>query len=411
MIRFWEKQKRVIFLLLFFLFFWALASLADLSGQARPKQVMLRVRAFGPGGFARGLKSSDFKLMLDDSNCPVEGLLEVEGKDIVNKDGHLEELPNLNRHYFLLFQMYDYLPEVNEVMLNFFQKAYLPGDGIEIQTPAHRYDLNPGALSATTPELAAKQMTDFLKKDILQGNAYYLSLVKDLRRLAQAIEGLNPMAGMGDQGSAELSLMGLERLLSQYRDTLQKVESLRMMDEQKLTNFAQNLQKIDGQKILYFIYQQEFRPELSQAMLNTLIANNQDNQQILSDLQDLFQVYRRDLKLNLKKVIEMFNQAGVEVNFIFLERIPERFGGLVMREQSEDIYKLFYSLAMASGGRISTGNRLMPLMEKIIADNRFYYLLFFNPLEVNQPAGFHNLKIAIDKPNFRLAAQTGFFLE
>jgi hypothetical protein len=402
-----KRQKKRGLMVYLFLFLFTALNVFALANQ----QVVVKVRVFQPGGFVGGLKLKDFALLTDSNRLAAEGLLEIKGKDILTKDGQIEDLPNLNRHYFLLFQMYDYLPELNEVLLYFLKTAYLPGDGIEIQTPAHRYDLNPGALSSTTPNVAAQQMADFLKKDILQGNAYYLSLGRDLRRIVQAIEGINPMAGMGDQGSAELSLMGLERLLSQYRDTLQKVESLRILDEKKLLDFARNLERVEGQKILYFIYQQEFRPELSQAMLNTLIANNQDNQQILSDLQDLFQVYHREIKLNLDKLAEMFNRAGVEVNFIFLERIPERFGGLVMREQSEDVYKLFYSLATATGGQISAGNRLSPMVEKIIANNLSYYLLFLNPLAVGSQPGYHQLKVGVSNPSFTLAAPAGFFLK
>ncbi|MGB9835174.1 MAG: hypothetical protein ACPLRX_00365 [Candidatus Saccharicenans sp.] len=383
--------------------------LGSLTAQINSTQTALKVRVFGPHGFYGGLKAGDFELNIENKVCPVEGLLEIHGKDIVSMNGSLKNLPSLNRYYFLLFQMYDYLPELNEVLLDFFKTAYLPGDGIEVQTPAHRYDLNPAALANTTAETAARQMSDFLKKDILQGNAYYTSLVRDLRRIVQAIEGINPMSGMGDQGSAELSLMGLERLMSQYRDTLQKVESLRMIDEQKLAAFAGSLARMEGQKILYFIYQQEYRPELSQAMLNLLIANNQDNQQILSDLQDLFQVYRRELKLNLNKVAEIFSRAGIEVNFIFLERIPERFGGLVMREQSEDIYKLFYYLATATGGQVTTGNRLRPLMEKMLADTRSYYLLFFDPSATGHPAGYHGLKVTVADRSLKVIAPLGFF--
>lgn len=371
-------------------------------------QKVVAISVLEKNSCVNGMKIEDLELYIDGKKIPIEGLLEVNRKDIVGKQGSVENLPNINRVHFLMFQMYDYLPELNDVLLNFLKKAVLPGDAVEIQSPAHNYTLNAGALNATPAKVAAEQMAGFLKKDITQGNAYYKSLVRDLRRFVQGIEGLNPMAN-DEQFGSDVSIFGLERLLTQYRETLEKLETLRLMDEQRLVNFAQRVKRIDGQKILYFVYQQEFRPELSQAMLNTLIANNQDNQHVLSELQDLFQVYRRDTRVDVEKIGRIFSDSGIKVYFIFLEKVPEKFGGIVMREQSEDVFRLFSALTGATGGEMVTGNRLMPLFDRILMTNDCYYLLFFTGPEAEEIGHFFRMNIKSVMPHLRVLHPAGFF--
>lgn len=403
-----KKKLSVDFIVIFVTLLLFVPASSSPVSQESLKQRVVAMSILEKNNCVSGVKIEDLELNVDGNKAEIEGLLEIDKKNVVRTQGAVNLIPDVNRVHFLMIQMYDYLPELNDVLLNFLKRAVLPGDSVEVQSPAHNYTLNASALSSTPPKIAADQMAGFLKKDITQGNAYYKSLVRDLRRFVQGIEGLNPMAS-DEQFGGDFSTFGLERLLTQYRETLDKLESLRLMDEQKLVNFARRVKRIDGQKILYFVYQQEFRPELSHAMLNTLIANNQDNQHILSELQDLFQFYHRDTRVDVEKIAQIFSDSGVKVYFIFLEKIPEKFGGIVMREQSEDVFRLFSALTEATGGEILTGNRLIPLFERIFTINDCYYLLFFNNPQSGEPGRFFRVNIKSLKPHLRVLHPLGFF--
>jgi len=379
------------------------------SQEKAPSQNYLLVRVFENNNFLSGLPLSEFELLENGQPQKLEGLLEFHRRDLVRQEGTIAELPEINRSYFLLFQMYDYQPQLLDALNYFFSRSFSPGDQVQAQTPMGNYRLNPSLLSSNTPEIAARQMNDILKKDINQGNSLYQSILRDLKRFVQGIEGLNPVAGGDEQTDTSISLFGLERLLSQYRDSLQKLESLRMVDEDKLLSFASLLKKIKGEKVIYFVYQQEFRPEISSAMLTTLISNNQDNQQILSDLQDLFQVYHHELRLDQDKIIKAFCDSGAEVHFLFVERIPEKWGGLVMREQSEDVFKLYSSIAEATGGSVATGKNLLTLFQKADAFSENYYLLFY-PKEITTVTGeFVQIKVRTIKPGTKVMSRRGFY--
>ncbi|MGC8891096.1 MAG: hypothetical protein ACP5P6_00645 [Candidatus Saccharicenans sp.] len=379
------------------------------SQEKASAQNYLPVRVLENDQFLSGLQLSDFELLANGQPQKIEGLLEIHKKDLIKQEGNIAEVPEINRSYFLLFQMYEYQPQLLEALNYFFSNTFTPGDQVQAQTPMGNYRLNPNLLASNNPELAAKQMNDILKKDINMGNSYYQSIVRDLKRFVQGIEGLNPVAGGDEQTDASISLFGLERLLSQYRDSLQKLESLRMVDENKLVGFAELLKRIKGEKILYFVYQQEYRPEISSTMLNTLISNNQDNQEILSELQDLFQVYHRELRLDQDKVVKAFSDSGTEVHFLFVERIPEKWGGLVMREQSEDIFKLYSAIAGATGGGVFSGKNLTNLFQKVEAVSRDYYLLFYRPEISASAEEFINLKVSVNRPRTRVLSRAGYY--
>jgi hypothetical protein len=404
-----SKRKKIIFPILFLVLVlvgWPGAVKARGKDDVRN---YLRVRVFENNKFVSGLGLADFELLENGQPQKLEGLLEINRKDIVKYTGSIAEELDINRAYFLIFQMYEYRPDLINALSNFFSKALTPGDFVRVQTPMGNYKLNPALLTSSSPEVAAKQMNDILKKDINQGNSFYQSLIRDLKRLVQGIEGLNPVAGGDEQTDASISYFGLERLLNQYRDSLYKLEALRIVDEDNLMNFASMLKSIKGQRVLYFIYQQEFRPEISPTMLNTLIDNNQDNQQVLSNLHDLFQVYHRELRIDQKKVIQAYCDSGVEVHFLFVEKVPEKLGGLTMREQSEDIFKLFCSISEATGGLVATGKNPQVMFERILEATENYYLLFYSPAVSERSGQFIKLTVRVKDPGYKVLNRAGYF--
>ena len=52
--------------------------------------------------------------------------------------------------------------------------------------------------------------------------------------------------------------------------------------------------------------------------------------------------------------MEAYCDSWADFNFLFMKRTPERFGGINMREQSEDVFKLFSKIAAATGGIAET---------------------------------------------------------
>ena len=92
--------------------------------------------------------------------------------------------------------------------------------------------------------------------------------------------------------------LGLESQLAQYKANLAKMEDLRNIDEAKLVGFAQSLKSWPGQKLVFFVYQREFRPEIAGNILDQLMLANQDKPNVQGDLQEVFAFYHREFALN-----------------------------------------------------------------------------------------------------------------
>ena len=376
--------------------------------ETAPATVTVAVRVFDGGQFVDGLSLPDFELMEDGFLQKIDALYKVDKNAVTRQEGQGSASPVTARRFYLLFQMYEYNPKVSEALRYFFNNALLPGDTLEIQTPMKNYQLTPQAFAQKPKDLLAKEMAEIVRKDINKGNFVYTSLLRELRRLVQGIQGSNPIAG-GDEASAGMvSYFGLEHLLSQYRESLAKLEAQQSIDQNKIIAFAQALKKQTGRKFLFFFYQQEYRPEINPQTLSALIDNNQDNQNILADLHDLFQVYHRNISFDFGKIVQAYCDSSADVNFLFMKRTPEKFGGIVMREQSEDVFKLFSQVAAATGGIAETTQSPLAEVRDAVKTIDAYYLLTYTPTSAIKGGTFKRISIRVKGRPYKILCRQGY---
>jgi VWFA-related protein len=379
-----------------------------LSQEKAPAPVTVAARVFDGGQFVDGLALRDFELLENGVPQRIDALFKVDRNAVTRQEGEGPALPVTARRFFLLFQMYEYNPKVSEALRYFFNNALLPGDTMEIQTSMRNYMLTPAALAKKPKDVLAKEMDDIVRKDINQGNFVYKGLMRDLRRMVQGIEGLNPVAGGDEESDASVSTFGLEYLLNQYKDSLHKLEGLRTLDQDKIVGFAQALRKLDGRKFVFFFYQQEFRPEISPSMFNTLIDNNQESQNILADLHDLFQTHHQNISLDQQKIVQAYCDSSADLNFLFMNRTPERLGGITMRDQSQDVFKIFAQAATATGGIAeSTQNPTAEIRDALKASET-YYLLSYTPASAAKDGEFRTITVKVKDKDYKVLCRRGY---
>jgi len=378
------------------------------SQETPPAAVTVAVRVSAGDRFISGLTLEDFELLENGVPQKIDALFQVEKNVISRQEGESVTVPVTARKFYLLFQMYEFNPKVSEAIHYFFNDALLPGDTLDIQTPMRNYRLTPAAFAQKPRDVLAKEMDNVVRKDINQGNFIYKGLMRDLRRFTQGIEGLNPIAGGDEESDTSVSYFGLEFLLNQYRESAQKLETLRSIDQDKLIGFAQALKKQDGRKFVFFIYQQEFRPEISPRMLNTLIDINQDNQNILSSLHELFQIYHQNISLDSQKIVEAYCDSSADFNFLFMKRTPERFGGITMREQSEDVFTVFSQVAPATGGITETTQNPVAEVKDALKTSELYYLLSYRPTPVAKGETFKAITVKVRNKDYKVLHRRGY---
>ncbi len=374
-----------------------------------PSPVTVAVRVHDAGRFVDGLTLSDFSLSEDGALRDVTALYRIEKNVLTSREGETGAPPDAARQFYLLFQMYDYDPKIAQALRYFFDEVLLPGDFLEIQTPVKSYTLNAEALARKPKSVLAQETTALVRKDINKGNFVYKSLLKELRHLVQGIQGTNPLSGGDEADGGMVSSFALEQILEQYRVSLAKLEAQQSLEPGNLVDFARALKGQPGRKFLILFYQQEFRPELSPQSLHALIDNNQDNQSILADLHELFQVYHRSLSVDVDRIVQAFCDSGADVSFLFIKRTPEKLGGVTMSEQSDDIFQHFSTVAEATGGLAGTTQNPEAELKAAVELLESYYLLAYAPGPGAAEGAFRKVSVAVKGKPYKVTYGRGYF--
>ena len=376
--------------------------------EAAPPSVQVAVGVYNGAQFVRGLTRADFELLENGEPQKIEALYEVDRNAVTRQEGNAAAAPVTARRFYLLFQLIDYNARIADALRYFFTNALLPGDSLYVQTPMKTYRLTPEALAQRPREVLAKEMDNIVRKDINQGNLLYRSLVRELRRIVGGLEGLNPVAGGDEASDTETSELGVEQLLNMYRDSLTKFETLRAFDQDKVLGFAQGLKKQDGRKLVFFIYEQEFRPEISPQMINALIDNNQDKQNVIDAVHELFQIYHQNISLDAARIAQAYCDSSADFNLLFMAKTPERIGGITMREQSDVLFRVFSQVAKATGGFIETTQNPLTAIRDGLGAAEYYYLLTYVPSSATKNAGFKTIAVKVKDKNYKVLNRRGY---
>ena len=372
------------------------------------RNVEVPVRVFMGQKFVENLTIDDFEIYEDGIPQKIEALYLANKNDIARQEGSNSFAPQTARHYFLLFQIIEYNPKLEESIEYFFQNVILPQDTLTLMTPQKNYHLSSQALQKKKKEDIAKEMLKLLRKDTKISSSAYRSSMNTLRSLVGAISGESSMTAfdssteVGDRGSS------LGMLLRRYRSNLEKLESLRMVDQDVFIQFATKVKTIPGQKHVYFFYEREFRPELSTSVVNNLVSNNQDQPSVLGDIQDLFQFYQRHEQVNQAKISQSFADASICFNFLFVDRQERDAGGITMREQSEDFFAAFRETAKATGGYVDTSTNPSDAFQNALEAGENYYLLYYSPANYTGDGSYKKIQVKVKNPDYKVTYRQGY---
>ena len=394
---------------------WAVLTAASSPAPPSPRPVpgaavptvAVVVRVFDGNAFVPNLTLKDFAVTEAGFAVEPTALLHVRKDAIERQEGTMDVVPNLSRQITLLFRLADYNPKIAEGVADFCRTWLLPGDALEVQTPMKTYRLTPDNLASKPREALAKELSEVVRKDIVQGGMALNSLMRDLKRIVRQIgntgrTSLDDLEGDVDDGTS------LEMQLMNYTDNLQKMEKLRVLSEDGLVGFASKLKSQPGQKFAYYFYQREFRPEINPNTLDQLVMTNQDRPDIQAEVQSLFQMYRRSITLNHQRLKEAFADSEANFHFLFMNTAPERISGIVMREQSEDIFKALTTIAQATGGISDTSQNPAASFKTALKEAENYYILYYKSSSAAPPGTFMDIAVKVKNSAYRVLHKTGF---
>jgi hypothetical protein len=392
-----------------------LASLAAAQPASAPavRPVEVRVHVSAGGRFVDDLTLKDLSLSEEGLPQTITALTLVRNGAVLRHEGAGGAAARRARTYTLLFQAVDWDPKLEEVIKHLFNSVLRSGDSLTMVTPVKPYYLQKEALAARSKEDLSKSMAEVLRKDIVRGGGEYRNLIADLRRLTRAIGAGGGTSSTFDEdmesdSSVESGSFSLDLQIDRYRGALMKLDGMRLVDEAKLLAFANSLRAVPGQKTVVLFYQREYRPEIGAAALNSLMSLYQDNPDILANLMDLFEFYKREKTFDGTKVARAFADAGIDFHFVFMEKKSQRVFGATMREQSEDTLPGFVAIARGSGGTYENASSPAAAFKTAADVSGDYYLLSFIPAG-GPPGGFRSVEVRVDRPGARVLNPLGYY--
>ncbi len=402
-------MKKIIFLLVF------LVMTVNFFPQAEQYKITITniivpVTVLDGDRFVDDLTIDDFELYEDGKLQKIQALYLTNKAKIIRTEAAQDFMPLLSRNFYLFFQALEYNPKISEAIDYFFSNVMLPGDTLSVITPAKNYSLSSQALQSKSKEVLAKELNGIIRKDIKIGASNYNSLLRDLKRLVRGISSAGGQRSISDiETGSSSSQFGIEFLLPRYKDTLSIMDGLRVVDEKKFLIFASSLKRLGGQKVVFFFYQREFRPEIHPNVLSRLTSMYQDDPNILGQVQDLFQMYNRAIKLNTERITRAFSDSSILFNFIFMDKNQENISGVYMREQSEDVFDIFSEMANATGGTVDTSQN--PAAGFINTAGKFEsnYLLYYSPENYREDGQFKTIQLKVKDKNYKINHRIGYY--
>ncbi len=358
---------------------------AQIQHQVTVVNISVPVRVFDGSKFVDSLGLGDFEVDEDGRAQPVEAVYLVRGGTVQRQEGAPGAPgPETRRNFVLLFQLSEYLPEIDKAVDVFFESVCRPGDEVDIVTPQRTLRLRSRIDTPEKVRRARSEVKSKLRNDVLVLSGAYRSVIEDM--LAHL--------GAGDPETAEVDLNG-------YRTDLERFEALRTIEPARMAAFAADLKTRPGSKHAFLFFQREKVPQFDDRRLIEALNSNDSETAIKAN--ELMAVYNRDAEIDREAIQRAFSDASADVHFLYItrnRRDPQLdvenmavLDGIRMAESSAAIYRVFREIAAATGGTSAASANPAALLRKAVAASEQYYLLYYQPREFRADGQFRRIEV------------------
>jgi|GEM_PF-271892 len=376
---------------------------AQIQHQVSVVNISVPVRVYDGAKFVDSLGLEDFEVSEDGQPQPVEAVYLIRGGAVKRQEGAPgAPAPETLRNYVLLFQVCEYLPEIDKAVDLFFAEVCRPGDAVDVVTPLRTLRLRN---RIDTPEKVRKAQTEVkakLKNDALILSGSYRSIVDDM---------LGHL-GAGDPEYSEVDLNG-------YRTDLDRLEELRTIDTATMAAFAADLKARPGSKHAFLFYQREQVPQFNDRKI--IEALNSSDSELAFKVMELMAAYNHDIRIDREAIQRAFSDAATDVHFLYVTRnrrnpqLDVEYSApsddIRMAESSNEIYRVFREIAAATGGTAAASANPAALLRQAADASEEYYLLYYRPQDFRADGKFHRIDVAVKRTGLRVSHREGYVAE
>ena len=395
-------------------------SAQDIRHVSRVVNIEIPVRVFKGDAFVEDLSLDDFEVFEDGVPQKVEAVYLVKKTNVERSQERSKFNPATRRHFYLFFELSDYDPRISDALDFLVRKVLIPGDNLNVVTPMKTYRMKSETFEILGPDRVISQLVGLIRRDAMVGNSLYRDTLKELTGLSRAMaaavslaaqDPANPTSRIVEVGSSSALVdpgTTVDELLQRYADVLDRINRMRSVDQNKLLEFASHLKDLEGQKAIFLFYQREFVPKIDPKILNMYSSLYMDRPDILQTVAGLFDFFRRESSLDVDFVKKAYADASTSIHFLFYSRPMEHIPGVIMEEQSEDIYAPFVEMSRATGGYSDTSANLLTLMRNALRASENYYLLYYTPQELKSDGRFRSVEVKVRGGGMRVSHRAGY---
>ncbi len=362
----------------------------EIQEEAVAINIEVPVRVFKGKTFIDNLTIEDFEIYEEGVLQSVEAVYLIRKTEIIRKEIKKEDeaikkevpklfTPNPSRTFVLMFEIIDYLPKIGEVLDYFFESVIRSGDSLIIATPANTYNLNSQTLERVSREEIANHLKGKIRKDAKLSSSEYRSLINTIRTTDQLI-------GFDDVK------MGLRDMVLQ---ALRRLKNLTHFDVKKAEAFADFIKANDGQKHVYFFFQERLMP------IPPYIT--------WSDRIELL----NDVSLDSEKLRNAFADSSITCNFLYITNSVVD-SDLKRQRRTPDVesamqsFRGFWEMAEVTGGLKDTSANAAASFERAVDYSESYYLLYYSPKDYKADGTFKKIKVKVKGQSYRITHRSGY---
>jgi hypothetical protein len=391
--------------------------------------IEIPVRAFKNGAFVDTLTIDDFEVTDNGRPQKLEAAYLVKKSTIERREETTKFAPRTARHFFLFFEIGEVDPKIEDAIEYFVSSVLIPGDELTLVTPMKTYRMKAAIFARRSRKKVFEELIGLLRRDILIGYSESRAILEEMKSLAHLLasqvthqttqplqdalatdpaSAATPVPILADSAYASTSL---DEQLQNYTILLDSLQNLRTIGQKKLLDFARYLKLLNGQKDVFLFYEREFIPKIDPRILTMYMSLFNDRPDTVQTLTGLFELYRRDVSLDVDGLKQAYANSSTTVHFMFVTRPKVREEGIILEEQSEDIFAPFQELARATGGYVDASANLLTMMKAAVEASENYYLLYYRPIDYVADGKFHNISVKVKNGSCTLAHRSGYIAD
>jgi hypothetical protein len=407
-----------------------LAALAQtVQYETKAINIEIPVRVFKNGAFVDSLTIDDFEVTDNGKPQKLEAAYLIKKTTIERREETTKFAPRTARHFFLFFEIGEVDPKIEDALEYFVSNVLIPGDELTLVTPMKTYRMKAAIFERRSRKKVFEELVGLLRRDILIGYSESRAILEEMKSLAHLLASqvtyqtnqTLPNALATDPASTAIPVpiladsayasASFDEQLQNYTILLDRLQNLRVVGQKRLLDFAHYLKMLNGQKDVFLFYEREFIPKIDPKILTMYMSVFNDRPDTVQTLTGLFELYRREAPLDITGLQQAYSDSSTAVHFMFISRPQVREEGIVLEEQSEDIYAPFRELARATGGFADTSANLLAMMKAAVEASENYYLLYYRPVAYVADGKFHAISVKVKNGSYKLTHRSGYIAD